>query len=355
MKYKFLKTIEKVNSIITWGKDIILYLHENEKFSCFFKQKLEVVWRYCGGYYGFLYKDKVFINVDINNTTNILSLNSGEVIESLTVGFYSRNCYILNNYSYGLQVIKRNEKTGLIKYNCLKFDIENRKVIKINESIYPFEILLTENEYLSMLDFDKIYKINYDTNEVMWEYKISELGPFLNDFDVLEPPRWEKRRLYNMYVVDNCLIVSVSKGIIALSLEQGELLWHKDLSFDPLYLSFLNGRIYCRDWESFASLDSHTGEIILQKKYTGFQINDEVIWSVQSYGMKIHDGKGYFMLDTSSTSYLLSMNLQTAEVSIETELPEVKSHVHTEDIHFEGNRLYIQDCASFLYVYEVID
>lgn len=355
MKYKIIKIIDKVNTLMTWDKDIVLYLYMNREFRCFCKHKLEILWRYKGSYYGFLYKDKVFLNIDSNNTTDILSLSSGELMENLPIGFYGRNSYVLDKYCYGLQVIERNEEERLIKYNCLKFDIEEKEVIEIHESIYPYEFLLNEREYISMLHYDKIFRVNFDNNKVIWKYDISALGPFLNDFDVLELPRWDKRKLYNIYIHNNQLIVTVSKGVFALSLETGQLLWHTDLSFDPLYLSFINSKGYCRDWENFVSINLFIGEILLQNKYVGFKINGEEIWHVQSYGFVIKAQKGYFMLDHKGTSYLLSMNLEDGSVIIETELGEIKNHVHTEDIRFEGNRLYIRDCASFLYVYELSD
>ena len=72
-------------------------------------------------------------------------------------------------------------------------------------------------------------------------------------------------------------------------------------------------------------------------------------------GIRIHNGRGYFVLDVQAELYLTSLDLETGEVRIETELPDVKDQVSAENIYFEGNRMYLQDNASFLYVYEVTD
>lgn len=201
--------------------------------------------------------------------------------------------------------------------------------------------------------YNVISKVDFRNDSLIWQYAISDIGPYLDDTDLMEPPKLSERKIYNLYFENGYIFATISKGIIALSLETGELLWHTDLSFNPLYLSFNQGEIYCRDWERFVALDLTTGKIIHQKKYIGFTINGKVVRNGMNDGLKIKDGKGYFVLDLDAELYLISIDLETAEVNVETELPDVKDQVHTDDIYFEGNRMYIRDCASFLYVYEI--
>lgn len=93
----------------------------------------------------------------------------------------------------------------------------------------------------------------------------------------------------------------------------------------------------------------------MRKKYIDFSVGNEIVRGTLDDGVKIHNGKGYFVLDVQAKLYLTSLDLKTGEVSIECELPDVKDQVSAENIHFEGNRLYLCDNASFLYVYEVTD
>ena len=151
----------------------------------------------------------------------------------------------------------------------------------------------------------------------------------------------------------------------SLDAETGKQLWWVDFNttetstlfydIDPYYLSFADGKIYIRDWGQFVSIDMKTGEILMRKKYIGFKIGDEVVDNTMTSGIKIHNGKGYFVLDVQAELYLTSLDLKTGEVSIECELPDIKDQVSAENIHFEGNRLYLRDNASFLYVYEVTE
>lgn len=209
-----------------------------------------------------------------------------------------------------------------------------------------------------------INKINIKQDSIIWEYHISDLGPYM-DWDYFNPPVWKERECYNMYYMDGMVFMNVSKGIVALAAETGKQLWWVDFNttetstlfydIDPYYLSFADGKIYIRDWGEFVSIDMKTGEILLRKKYIGFKVKNEVVDNTKSSGIKIHNGKGYFVLDVQAELYLTSLDLKTGEVSIECELPDVKDQVSAENIHFEGNRLYLCDNASFLYVYEVTD
>ena len=360
MKYRIVTVVDKVTSIRAWEKDFVLYLKENQAFSCFDKQTLKVLWSYENCYHGFLYGDKFFLNIAISNTPNVVSFNNGELIKHLSLFF---NFHVLNKYCYALQVIKENEEEEFVKYNCLKFDIEKQEIVKINKSIYPFDLLLDEKNYMSILD-NKIFKIDFEANTVDWEYHISDLGPYM-DWDYLNPPVWKERKWYNMYYMDGMVFLSVSKGVVALDAETGKQLWWVDFNttetstlfydIDPYYLSFADGKIYIRDWGEFVSIDMKTGEILLRKLYIGFKVGDEIVNNTMTSGIKIHHGKGYFVLDVQAELYLTSLDLKTGEVSIECELPDVKDQVRAENIHFEGNRMYLQDNASFLYVYEVTE
>ena len=360
MKYRIVTVVDKVTSIRAWEKDFVLYLKRNQAFSCFDKQTLKVLWSYENCYHGFLYGDKFFLNITISNTADVVSFNNGELIKNLSLLF---NFHVLNKYCYALQVIEENEEEEFVKYNCLKFDIEKQEIVKINKSIYPFDLLLDEKNYMSILD-NKIFKIDFEANTVDWEYHISDLGPYM-DWDYLNPPVWKERKWYNMYYMDGMVFLSVSKGVVALDAETGKQLWWVDFNttetstlfydIDPYYLSFADGKIYIRDWGEFVSIDMKTGEILLRKLYIGFKVGDEIVNNTMTSGIKIHHGKGYFVLDVQAELYLTSLDLKTGEVSIECELPDVKDQVRAENIHFEGNRMYLQDNASFLYVYEVTE
>lgn len=360
MKYRIVTVVDKVTSIRAWEKDFVLYLKRNQAFSCFDKQTLKVLWSYENCYHGFLYGDKFFLNIAISNTPDVVSFNNGELIKHLSLFF---NFHVLNKYCYALQVIKENEEKENVKYNCLKFDIEKQEIVKINESIYPFDLLLDEKNYISTLD-NRIFKVDFEANTVDWDYHISDLGPYM-DWDYLNPPVWKERKCYNMYYMDGMVFLSVSKGVVALAAETGKQLWWVDfnttekttLRFDvkPNHLSFADGKIYIRDWRQFVSIDMKTGEILMRKKYIDFKVGNEIIRGTLDDGVKIHNGKGYFVLDVQAELYLTSLDLKTGEVSIECELPDIKDQVSAENIHFEGNRLYLRDNASFLYVYEVTE
>lgn len=366
MKFKLIKLVNRYfDSTGIYDKYIVYWdagiLHVRNK------ETLEEEYSFKNTLGGSIYKDFLFI-AEQDFTESVFDLLKQKVVKKHEV--YFDNTYRISRmhigkfYACTVQIDEESEPY------FFKYDLNLNKVIYKGPANYPAWLALDENYYLSWYYIEEykpqgILKINALKNSIVWKFTCSELGPYLDVSNLIKLPVWQERRFYKMYYVEGCIFAIISKGIVALDPETGKQLWWIDFNttergtvffdFQPYSLSFADGKIYSRDWHEFLSVSMATGEILLRKEYIGFEVSGKVVENTKNSGLKIHNGKGYFVLDVDAELYLVSMNLETAEVKIETELPDVKDQVHAEDIYFEGNRMYLRDCASFLYVYEVTD
>ncbi len=360
MEYKLTKTIYGFWESRRYTDKYIFYVDTKYNARCLNKDTLECIWTYENVYNGFINNEIIVVELKSSKVL-LYSLIEKRIMQIMDGKLNSSVGKFGLNYYYG------NTDEGLIT----QYDLNTNQILKKQPSKYPVVLLIDDFTYLTLIHSENnkwehhaIAKINFCNDSVFWKFKISDLGPCMY-WDYLNPPVWEKRRCYNMYYIDGIVYVSVSKGVVALDAETGKQLWWVDFNttetstlfydIDPYYLSFADGKIYIRDWGQFVSIDMKTGEILMRKKYIGFKIGDEVVDNTMTSGIKIHNGKGYFVLDVQAELYLTSLDLETGEVRIEAELPDVKDQVSAENIHFEGNRMYLRDNASFLYVYEVTE
>ena len=365
MKYRLLKEIRDCWARFWISEKHILYIDTEYVLHCISKEKLQQNWEIGNSYGGFINGQYAIIEL-VSHEILIVNVENGSFVSKLSEflnfpGEFYNGCYY-SSYRF------ENENMSTF----VQFDLKTNQVCKKQKTEFPVVLVLDYTSYLSWTN-DKgneyhpnvVSKINIEQNSITWQYSISDLGPYLEFRSPLEPLEWVERKIYDLYLENGIIFAIISKGIVALDPETGKQLWWVDFNttemetvffdFQPYSLSFADGKIYCRDWHEFLSISMTTGEILLRKEYIGFEVSGKVVENTKNSGLKIHNGKGYFVLDVDAELYLVSMNLETAEVKIETELPDVKDQVHAEDIYFEGNRMYLRDCASFLYVYEVTD
>ena len=363
MTYKLIKEIFGCWSGLHYSKKYIFYVTQERIARCIDKRTFELVWEHENAIDCFINEEVLLVELQDAPRILIYSLLEKRVLEIVSGVLNYTNSY---NARYLYSSCFREGRQAY--WEIMKYDLKANQVLKYKMSEYTTDLLLDDTHYLSInYDYMKatngvVSKIDFDSDTVDWEYHISDLGPYM-DWDYLNPPVWKERKWYNMYYMDGMVFLSVSKGVVALDAETGKQLWWVDfnttetstLRFDvkPNHLSFADGKICIRDWRQFVSIDMKTGEILMRKKYIDFRVGNEIVRGTLDDGVKIHNGKGYFVLDVQAELYLTSLDLETGEVKIETELPDVKDQVRAENIHFEGNRMYLQDNASFLYVYEM--
>lgn len=365
MKYRLIKTIRGFAGSRRYSDLYIFYVELGYKAKCLDKTTLECVWQRDHVYNGFINGDVLVAELEESGVL-LYSLVEQKVLKVMEGRLNAYPGRFSLNYYYSIV-----KSIDAEQFLLLQYDLKSNQILKEQISKYTVDFLLDDFNYLSLThnrdkqyEYNTISKVNFCCNTVAWEYSISDLGPFLEFCGPPEQVRPSDRTIYNLYFKDGMVLATISKGIVALSAETGQLLWWVDfnsdyrtafLDFEPHRIAFFDGKIYSRDWHEFLSIDMLTGKILLQKEYIGFKIGDKVVNSTGCRGLTIHNGKGYFVLDVDAELYLISMDLDTAEVHIETELPDVKDQVHAEDIYFEGNRMYIVDCADFLYVYEILE
>lgn len=365
MNYKLIKIINEFFESTRYTDKYIFYVDKKYNAKCLDRNTLECIWMYENVYNGFVNNDLLVIELK-NSKVLLYSLIERKIVQITEGKLNSSPGKFGLNYYYGNIGKIDDEHFSIVQYHL------KSNQIRIQITKYAIVLLIDDFTYLSLIhnkndkwSYNVISKINFCNDSVFWKYSISDLGPYLEFRSPLEPLEWVERKIYDLYLENGIIFAIISKGIVALDPETGKQLWWVDFNttemetvffdFQPYSLSFADGKIYGRDWHEFLSISMATGEILLRKEYIGFEVSGKVVENTKNSGLKIHNGKGYFVLDVDAELYLVSMNLETAEVKIETELPDVKDQVHAEDIYFEGNRMYLRDCASFLYVYEVTD
>lgn len=365
MELKLIKVIERYFESTGIYEKYIVYCDANV-LHVRNKETLEEEYTFKNTFGGSIYRNFLYI-AEQDFTESIFDLSSNKMIKRHEVFFDNtrriENMQIGNFYVHTAQIDEDGEQY------FFKYDLALNKLVYKGPADNYSWLALNEHFYLSWFHIRKyktggVLKINGLQNSIVWKFTWSELGPYMA-WDYLNPPVWKERKCHGIYYIDEIVFLNVSKGVVALDPETGKQLWWVDfnttekstLRFDiePYYLSFANGKIYIRDYWEFVVIDMKTGKILMRKKYTGFKVGNEIVDNTKASGIKIHNGKGYFVLDVQAELYLTSLDLETGEVKIETELPDVKDQVSADDIYFEGNRLYLRDNASFLYVYEVTD
>ncbi|WP_304862175.1 hypothetical protein [Dubosiella newyorkensis] len=365
MELRLIKVIERYFTSTGIYEKYIVYWDANV-LHVINKETLEEEHVFENTFGGSVYRNFLYI-AEQDFTESVFDLSGKKMIKRHEIFFDNtrriKNMQIGSFYAHTAQIDEDGEQY------FFKYDLAlNKLVYKGPANNYSW-LALNEDFYLSWFHVRKyktggVLKVNGLQNSVVWKFVWAELGSYM-DWDYIHPPVWKERKCYNMYYMDGMVFLSVSKGVVALAAETGKQLWWVDfnttekttLRFDvkPNHLSFADGKIYIRDWRQFVSIDMKTGEILMRKKYIDFKVGNEIIRGTLDDGVKIHNGKGYFVLDVQAELYLTSLDLKTGEISIECELPDVKDQVSAENIHFEGNRLYLRDNASFLYVYEVTE
>ena len=224
-------------------------------------------------------------------------------------------------------------------------------------SVNQYEILLAENGYIFVPNYElnSITTLNDSDGSVLWQFDISQLGPYYDDIRLDIPPQECKREIDKIYYHNDIVIVTFSRGIIALQPQTGELLWK--ILFDDRYtdnLIFDGNIVYSGCGFCYTVIDIEKGKVLyandqqtketvniggkeLLKKwmpYRSFCLRKGFIWSYMRY---------------DACYYLEKLEPATGQVVDGCALPIGLS----QDPVFIGNTIYMRDMEGNLNIFEL--
>ena len=262
---------------------------------------------------------------------------------------YSKNKVLL---------IKRRE---LIDAPLMKYQLEQNKCTLLWESsplnVKQPRILVTESGYIFVPNYELnlITTLNDCNGEILWQYDIFQLGSYYDDSRLDIPPQECKRKIDKIYYHNDIVIVTFSRGIIALQSQTGELLWK--ILFDDRYtdnLIFDGNIVYSGCGFCYTVIDIEKGKVLyandqqtketvniggkeLLKKwmpYRSFCLRKGFIWSYMRY---------------DACYYLEKLEPATGQVVDGCALPIGLS----QDPVFIGNTIYMRDMEGNLNIFEL--
>jgi len=214
-----------------------------------------------------------------------------------------------------------------------------------------------ENGYIFVPNYELnlISVLDDRDGSLLWHFNISQLGPYYDNSRLDIPPQECKRKIDKIYYHNDKVVVTLSRGIVALHPQTGELLWK--LLFDNRYtdnLIFDENIIYSGCGFCYTVIDIEQGKVL----YTNDQQPKEIVniggkdilrkWvSYRSFCLRNRFIWSYLLYD--GCWYLLKLEPATGKVVDSCALPIGLS----QDPIFIENTIYMRDMDGFLNIFEL--
>lgn len=269
--------------------------------------------------------------------------------------------YILNRESKDLLKID-NINLNITSDNCywesILVSFVDDKIIKYNLNTYAVVseeddikgcINLTTDNYIITQYNSHIYTYQKSDFSLFWQKDISEIASYTD---------WDGKHqgnIKNVYLFEDKLIVTAGGSVLALNIENGEMLWQvKYTDFQPLTLH-INGKFaYLARGVFYSVIDLEKGEKILEtmlirpfdhdKKY------EKANLAMVGSDMTFYDNYLYFSDKHKGQYYLAKLNPQTGKIEDFQFLEGITSNLHPPK--FYENKMFLQDNENNLFIYE---
>ena len=195
---------------------------------------------------------------------------------------------------------------------------------------------------------------NIENDTTLWQFDIAQFGTY-KDKKIFADKEQEvrQREINRVYYHNNKIIVTLSRAIIALNPENGELIWKIDFdNYDPVNLLFDGNTAYSGRLIYFAIIDIEKGMNFFEKKFDPayrFEVDGFKLSQIRYIGLIIHENYLWFTHEDKGYQFLLKANPQTGDI-VDGMMLETKHS--TFPPLFDENRMYILDQEGGLYIYE---
>ena len=276
---------------------------------------------------------------------------------------YSDEILTLSSYFnvYSKDKVLLIKRRKLIDAPFMKYQLEQNKCTLLWKSpplnVKQYEILVTENGYIFVPDYDLTVITTLDDSDgsLLWQFDISQLGTYYDNSRIDIPPQERTRKINKIYYSNDKVIVTFSRGIIALHPQTGKLLWK--ILFDDRYtdnLIFDGNIVYSGCGFCYTVIDIEQGKVLyandqqtqekviignkeLLKRWIpnrSFCLRKEFVWSYMRYNARY---------------YLLKLEPSTGEV---VDGCALSIGVSQDPVIIE-NTIYIRDMDGTLNIFEL--
>lgn len=196
---------------------------------------------------------------------------------------------------------------------------------------------------------------NIESDTTLWQFDISQFGTY-KDKKIFtdKDPEVRQREINRVYYYNNKIIITLSRAIIALNPDNGELLWKIDFeNYDPVNLLFDGNIAYLGRLIYFAIIDIEKGIKLFEKDFDPayrFEVEGFKLSQIRYIGLTLHENHLWFTHEDKGHQFLLKANPQNGDI-INGMLLETK--LSTYPPLFDENRMYLLDQEGVLWIYEI--
>jgi outer membrane protein assembly factor BamB len=277
---------------------------------------------------------------------NIYNLK-GEKVFSGDAQYSFENLYY-NNLSLWKLVDNENES---VSYHI--FDIFQKSFVKQNFTLGAIPFLFFEDRVYTRKTHIITCKNIYN-GSILWQFDIAQFGAFIDKKIFADKePEARLREINCVYYQNNKIIITLSRAIIALNPETGQLAWKIDIKeFNPYYIVFDGNFGDVGDGLYYVVIDIEKGQIVYEREFDHtltVNIEGHNLSHILYNGLVLHNNYLWFTYGMNGKQFLLKANQHNGDI-LDGML--LKTKLSTYPPLFDDDRMYILDTDGVLFIYE---
>jgi len=346
MKNKLISIIKNIRHYYKIENLYLLYVDKQNNLNCLSKNDFIEKWHIENIYNFFINNEYVVCGIVGNKKTILLKLDNGIKIKEFD---FDLNIEGKKTESYYYGSTRRNDESII-----LKFDLIKNELAGIFPSILGIRTIIDNTHYLAVQQKKNLTKRNIEDGTILWQFDTTQFGSYKEKkiFKDKEP-EVRQREINRVYFYNNKIIVTLSRAIIALNPETGQLLWKTDIKeFNPYDIVFNGDTGYIGDGLNYIVIDTEQGQIINKREFDHtlrVSIEGHSLSHILYTGLTLYDNYLWFTYGTGGNRFLLKANPENGDI-IDGMLLETKASTHPPV--FDENRMYLLDQNGNLFIYE---
>jgi len=290
-------------------------------------------------------KEWIVFDSDDNDRTIVVNRESKELYWTLN-----------NRFAFGVNLLNDKFLLGNSRRKSFIIDILSKEVKEYEKEDYSF-VLIRGDDVICRNKLKTILSCRSICSDLLkvWHFDITQFGPYRESkIFANQEPKWRQREINRVYYHNNKIIVTLSRAIIALNPDNGELLWKIDFeNYDPVNLLFDGNIAYLGRLIYFAIIDIEKGIKLFEKDFDPayrFEVEGFKLSQIRYIGLTLHENHLWFTHEDKGHQFLLKANPQNGDI-INGMLLETK--LSTYPPLFDENRMYLLDQEGVLWIYEI--
>ncbi|NJK96356.1 MAG: hypothetical protein HC905_16880 [Bacteroidales bacterium] len=231
------------------------------------------------------------------------------------------------------------------------FDIKKHDFVRKDIKVQNVPVILLNDKLITRgMKELKCYETDFFSET--WQFDVTQFCTYKeNKIFADQEPEEKQREIYRVYYHQDKIIASISRAVIALNPQNGELLWKIDFEdYNPVEIVFDGNIGYVGD-VAYYVIDIEKGEIILKSRFDeNIEIEGNKISRVSSgSGLVLYNGFLWCTFSEHKNRFLAKLNPENGKIIDAMKLDATAS---TRPPVFDENRVYILDQDGELFVYE---